>query len=52
MIVVAHRYQGAEGIHGLTTVVDKKADCLVCGESQLTLDVDPLDTLASLVERL
>ncbi|CAM9109196.1 unnamed protein product [Sphacelaria rigidula] len=45
-------YQGAEGIHGLTTVVDKRKDCLVCGSSQMTMEIDPVNTLASLVEKL
>lgn len=47
-----YRYQGMEGIHGSTMVVDKKEGCLVCGTSQRTVGVDPASTLADLVERL
>ena len=41
-----------EGTHGSTMVVDKKKDCLVCGASQRTVEVDPAKTLADLVEKL
>ena len=46
------RYNGMEGTHGSTMVVDKKKDCLVCGASQRTVEVDPAKTLADLVEKL
>lgn len=46
------RYQGAEGIHGLTTVVSRKDDCLVCGLSEVTVDIDPVSPLALLPEKL
>lgn len=46
------RYNGMEGTHGSTMVVDKKKDCLVCGASQRTVEVDPANTLADLVEKL
>lgn len=45
-------YNGMEGTHGSTMVVDKKEDCLVCGASQRTVEVDPAETLAYLVEKL
>lgn len=41
-----------EGTHGSTMVVDKKEDCLVCGASQRTVQVEPASTLADLVEKL
>ena len=47
-----NRYNGMEGTHGSTMVVDKKEDCLVCGATQRTVEVDPAGTLASLVETL
>lgn len=46
------RYNGMEGTHGSTMVVDKKEDCLVCGASQRTVQVDPSETLADLVDKL
>ncbi len=46
------RYNGMEGTHGSTMVVDKKEDCLVCGAAQRTVEVDPASTLAALVETL
>jgi len=46
------RYNGMEGTHGSTMVVDKKEDCLVCGAAQRTVEVDPASTLADLVETL
>eukprot|EP00752_Nemacystus_decipiens_P014217 g12646.t1 len=45
-------YNGMEGTHGSTMVVDKKEDCLVCGATQRTVEVDPASTLAGLVETL
>ena len=41
-----------EGTHGSTMVVDKKEDCLSCGASQRTVEVDSNSTLADLVEKL
>lgn len=46
------RYNGMEGTHGSTMVVSKKEDCLVCGATQRTMQVDPVKTLAYLVEEL
>lgn len=46
------RYNGMEGIHGSTMVLDKKEDCLVCGASQRTIKIDPSSTLADLVKIL
>ncbi|CAM9217351.1 unnamed protein product [Ectocarpus sp. 13 AM-2016] len=45
-------YNGMEGTHGSTMVVDKKEDCLVCGTSQRTVEVKPSSALADLVETL
>ncbi|CAN0333545.1 unnamed protein product, partial [Hapterophycus canaliculatus] len=47
-----NRYNGMEGTHGSTMVVDKKEDCLVCGAAQRTVEVDPASTLADLVQTL
>lgn len=46
------RYNGMEGTHGSTMVVDKKEDCLVCGAAQRTMEVKTSTMLAELVETL